>query len=78
MVELQRMSRLPLGGTIISLDQKVGLTVASKISWTPYCPVVSIKSRANAIPGKIFAKKINYRQSPHLLIPLDKKEKVPR
>jgi hypothetical protein len=57
------MNRLLLGGTFISSISRGGLTVASKISCTPYWPVVSIRSRANAIPGKMFAKKINYHQS---------------
>jgi hypothetical protein len=57
------MNRLLLVGTFVSSYTPRRLTVASKISWTPYWPVVSIRSRANAIPGKMFAKKINYHQS---------------
>ena len=53
------MSKLLLGGTFVSSPPLIRLTVASKISWTPYWPVVSIRSRANAIPGRMFAKKIN-------------------
>ena len=60
MVELQRKRKSQLGGTAVSDVQTDGHTVASRTSCTPYSPVDSIKSRANAIPGRILAKKMNY------------------